>query len=88
MLPYEYTGISDVLRRTIKHEGVRGLFKGLTPNLLKVPSPPYESPLFVASLDPLPPFTLDLLVAATNGRSLRPHRSPILSIIIYAGRLV
>jgi solute carrier family 25 (mitochondrial phosphate transporter), member 23/24/25/41 len=36
MLPYEYAGLGDVLRRTLKHEGVRGLFKGLTPNLLKV----------------------------------------------------
>ena len=36
LLPYEYNGLSDVLRRTVKHEGVRGLFKGLTPNLLKV----------------------------------------------------
>lgn len=31
-----YTGIMDVTRQTIKGEGVRGLFKGLTPNLLKV----------------------------------------------------
>ena len=38
MLPYEYEGLRDVLRRTVKHEGVRGLFKGLTPNLLKVPT--------------------------------------------------
>lgn len=36
MLPYEYTGLSDVLKKTLKYEGVRGLFKGLTPNLLKV----------------------------------------------------
>ena len=36
LLPYEYDGLSDVFRRTVKHEGVRGLFKGLTPNLLKV----------------------------------------------------
>jgi Mitochondrial carrier protein len=36
MLPYEYDGLVDVFRRTMKHEGVRGLFKGLTPNLLKV----------------------------------------------------
>lgn len=31
-----YTGIGDVTRQTLKGEGFRGLFKGLTPNLLKV----------------------------------------------------
>jgi solute carrier family 25 phosphate transporter 23/24/25/41 len=31
-----YTGMMDVTRRTIKNEGVRGLFRGVTPNLLKV----------------------------------------------------
>jgi solute carrier family 25 phosphate transporter 23/24/25/41 len=34
--PPTYTGIWDVAERTIKKEGVRGLFKGITPNLLKV----------------------------------------------------
>lgn len=34
--PRTYTGIMDVTRQTLKHEGARGLFKGLTPNLLKV----------------------------------------------------
>jgi solute carrier family 25 phosphate transporter 23/24/25/41 len=34
--PPTYTGIWDVTQRTIKNEGTRGLFKGLTPNLLKV----------------------------------------------------
>lgn len=34
--PRTYTGIVDVFQQTIKGEGVRGLFKGLTPNLLKV----------------------------------------------------
>ncbi|KAL1587480.1 hypothetical protein WHR41_03802 [Cladosporium halotolerans] len=34
--PRTYTGIMDVTRQTLKHEGPRGLFKGLTPNLLKV----------------------------------------------------
>jgi len=34
--PRTYTGIVDVARQTLKGEGVRGLFKGLTPNLLKV----------------------------------------------------
>ena len=31
-----YTGIMDVTRKTISQEGVKGLFKGVTPNLLKV----------------------------------------------------
>lgn len=34
--PRTYTGVIDVARQTIKGEGVRGLFKGLTPNLFKV----------------------------------------------------
>ncbi|KAF2745173.1 calcium dependent mitochondrial carrier protein-like protein [Sporormia fimetaria CBS 119925] len=34
--PRTYTGILDVTRQTIKGEGIRGLYKGLTPNLLKV----------------------------------------------------
>ena len=34
--PPTYNGIWDVTVRTIKGEGVRGLFKGITPNLLKV----------------------------------------------------
>lgn len=31
-----YTGIVDVARKTVQKEGYRGLYKGLTPNLLKV----------------------------------------------------
>ena len=34
--PPTYTGVVDVARKTIQKEGVRGLFKGITPNLLKV----------------------------------------------------
>ncbi len=34
--PATYSGIVDVARKTVKNEGVRGLFKGITPNLLKV----------------------------------------------------
>lgn len=34
--PPTYNGVWDVTTRTIKGEGWRGLFKGLTPNLLKV----------------------------------------------------
>ncbi|KAI3578036.1 mitochondrial carrier domain-containing protein [Fusarium oxysporum f. sp. albedinis] len=36
MHPATYTGIWDVTRKTIQREGYRGLYKGLTPNLLKV----------------------------------------------------
>ena len=34
--PPTYTGLVDVTVKTIKKEGFRGLFKGITPNLLKV----------------------------------------------------
>jgi len=34
--PHTYTGLADCFRRTYKKEGLRGLFKGLTPNLVKV----------------------------------------------------
>ena len=34
--PPTYTGMWDVTTRTITNEGFRGLFRGLTPNLLKV----------------------------------------------------
>ena len=34
--PRTYTGIVDVTKQTLQYEGVKGLFKGLTPNLLKV----------------------------------------------------
>lgn len=36
MHPPTYTGIADVTRKTLQNEGWRGLFKGVTPNLLKV----------------------------------------------------
>lgn len=34
--PPTYSGMWDVTVKTVKGEGVRGLFKGITPNLLKV----------------------------------------------------
>ncbi|KAK4222062.1 mitochondrial carrier domain-containing protein [Podospora fimiseda] len=36
MHPPTYTGIVDVATKTVRNEGVRGLYKGLTPNILKV----------------------------------------------------
>jgi len=36
MHPPTYTGIVDVATKTFRNEGVRGLYKGLTPNILKV----------------------------------------------------
>ncbi|KKY32617.1 putative calcium dependent mitochondrial carrier protein [Diaporthe ampelina] len=36
MHPPTYTGIWDVARQTYSNEGLRGMYKGLTPNLLKV----------------------------------------------------
>ena len=34
--PPTYDGVVDVTRKTLRAEGVRGLFRGVTPNLLKV----------------------------------------------------
>ena len=34
--PPTYTGWRDCFQRTVQQEGIRGLYKGLTPNLLKV----------------------------------------------------
>ena len=34
--PPTYTGFVDVTRKTLSNEGIKGLFKGVTPNLLKV----------------------------------------------------
>ncbi|KAL4919548.1 mitochondrial carrier domain-containing protein [Aspergillus aurantiobrunneus] len=34
--PTTYNGVMDVARKTVQSEGVRGFYKGLTPNLLKV----------------------------------------------------
>ena len=34
--PLKYTGMFDVIRKTIALEGVRGMYKGLTPNLMKI----------------------------------------------------
>lgn len=43
--PHTYTDFWDCFSRTYSKEGVRGLFKGLTPNLLKVcPAHKYSSP--------------------------------------------
>ena len=34
--PPTYDGVVDVTRKTLQKEGLRGLFRGVTPNLLKV----------------------------------------------------
>lgn len=34
-VPYAYTGTADCFRKTLKHEGVQGLYRGLGPNFLK-----------------------------------------------------
>jgi solute carrier family 25 phosphate transporter 23/24/25/41 len=33
---YQYTGIFDAIRSIIAQEGVKGMYKGIVPNLLKV----------------------------------------------------
>lgn len=33
---YQYKGIFDAVKRIVSQEGVRGLYKGIAPNLLKV----------------------------------------------------
>ena len=33
---YQYKSIFDAISVIVKHEGVKGLYKGITPNLLKV----------------------------------------------------
>jgi solute carrier family 25 phosphate transporter 23/24/25/41 len=33
---YKYKGLGDAIRIIIRNEGVKGLYKGLLPNLLKV----------------------------------------------------
>lgn len=34
--PLEYTGMIDAFRKTVRHEGIRALYKGLVPNSVKV----------------------------------------------------
>lgn len=35
-LGYQYTSVWDAVKVIVKQEGVRGLYKGIVPNLLKV----------------------------------------------------
>lgn len=32
----KYNGMFDVIRKTLELEGIRGMYKGLTPNLMKI----------------------------------------------------
>lgn len=34
--PLKYNGMFDVIRKTVQHEGIRGMYKGLAPNLMKI----------------------------------------------------
>lgn len=34
--PIEYTGMVDAFRKTVRHEGIGALYKGLVPNSVKV----------------------------------------------------
>lgn len=47
--PQTYTGLVDVFQKTIKSEGVGGLYKGLVPNMMKVV--PAVSIVSASSLD-------------------------------------
>lgn len=35
-VPLKYNGMFDVVRKTLELEGIRGMYKGLTPNLMKI----------------------------------------------------
>ena len=35
-IPLKYNGMFDVIGKTLKHEGIRGMYKGLCPNLMKI----------------------------------------------------
>lgn len=35
-MPVKYRGMLDVLRQTVRREGVRGLYKGIIPNIAKL----------------------------------------------------
>jgi solute carrier family 25 phosphate transporter 23/24/25/41 len=35
-VPLKYNGMFDVIRKTLELEGIRGMYKGLTPNLMKI----------------------------------------------------
>ncbi|KAK5112632.1 hypothetical protein LTR62_003947 [Meristemomyces frigidus] len=69
--PRTYTGIADVTRQTIRGEGFKGLFKGLTPNLLKVV--PAVS-IVSRSLSHVPPLSLPQ-GAGTGSRNMMSFRS-------------
>ncbi|POS81845.1 hypothetical protein EPUL_005574, partial [Erysiphe pulchra] len=70
--PRTYTGIMDVTRQTLKHEGPRGLFKGLTPNLLKVVPAVSIVGVFPRIFNLV--FGYDLLTLPPDIRCVREHK--------------
>lgn len=35
-VPLKYNGMFDVIKKTVELEGIQGMYKGLTPNLMKI----------------------------------------------------
>jgi len=70
--PRTYTGIVDVTRQTIRGEGVRGLYRGLTVNLIKVvPAVSIVSPHRCRTWQE---DTMSLLTPLADLRHLRKHQ--------------
>lgn len=78
--PRTYTGIMDVTRQTLKHEGPRGLFKGLTPNLLKVVPAVSIVSVFPRIFNLV--FGYDLLTLPPDIRCVREHKEGAASALV------
>lgn len=64
---YQYKGILDAIRVIVAQEGIKGLYKGIAPNLLKV------APSMAASWASFE-LTRDFLLALGNDEILRVSR--------------